>query len=250
MRKNLLILAALLFVIVNETTGQTRKILVEINSIVSGEKIEFAYNTKNQLTSVAEKGTVSFRRFTLKYNKESHLAECTINSEAGSMVQNSKFVYENQQVTETARYSGKLVRNNIETNELKLDNEGHLIQTYFDDGMIWEKFGYTGNDITTYIINPSGKNGGKTISFRYGNINSVFSCFSDLPKWFWTYNVNNTAWCMDFMGERCAVEKKAEETGKDTKTVIISYDLDSEGYPIRQIYDGNLAREFVWKTLK
>lgn len=250
MRKSLLFLLLCINISMN---AQTRKILAEINSIQSRELISFKYNAKNQLIYFLEKGPVTYREFNLKYDKSSdRLIEYTMNKDRGEMLIGSKFTYTNDgYVTEEEKSSGKQLRKMTEYNKIYIDNLGRLTKTVFEDGKLWEEFTYDeNNNLTKYLVHSAlGKNDIIT-EYKFDQDKSVFSNIENLPLWFWPLHMNNMKWCSDFTGSNNASENTTQDSRFGTDTIEITYEYDEDGYPVKQYYNNELAKEFRYTIIR
>ena len=239
----------LLFVTICYMSAQNKKILTNINSIISQEQIEFKYDSKGQLKSLTEKGKTALREFSFKYDKDNRLVECNINRDKGSIIRNSKYSFiDNKTIKETVIEKGRMLNSILEDAEtLYLDDKGLLARILFDNGDIWEQFSYDNNEnLIHYTYNSTTLRGTSETTLKYDNNKSPLSIVS-LPKWFWAHILNNTKRCFDFIGTNNAIESFTKDLYKDDTKIAISYQYDKEGYPVKQFYNGELVRELIYK---
>lgn len=252
MKKNLLSLFLCLISGTLIANAQGKKLLTEINSIHTKNIISLRYNTKNQLVYFDERGTVSYCEFTLKYDKTNNrLVECSINRDKGEMIINSKFIYNNEEyITEEIKKSGKQLRKGTEYNKIYIDANNKLIKTTFEDGQLWEEFFYdANNNLSKYLVHSASGNNDIKTEYKFDTNNSIFSNIEDLPSWFWTLHMNSMKWCGDFSGKNNAIESTTQDARFGTDTIEITYEYDQDGYPVKQYYDGELVKEFRYKTI-
>lgn len=231
--------------------AQTKKLIIEINSIQSKEVVSLKYNSKNQLIYIEEKGPIIFREFTLKYDKNGKLAECLINRDRGEAINNSKFMYDNNEyITEEVKSSGKQLRKITEYNKIYTDNSDRLSKTTFEDGNLWEMFSYDNhNNLVKYSVHSISGKEDIVVDYSFDTKKSIFSSIESLPLWFWTLHMNNMKWCSDFLGHNNAIEATTLDSRFGTETKDITYEYDADNYPIKQYYDGVLAKEFKYKAI-
>lgn len=250
--KKLLLIFLLGFLSIS-ISAQTKKLITEISVIQPRQLITFKYNTKNQLIYFDEKGVVTYREFTLKYDKAgSRLVECLMNRDNGEMVISSKYIYGNEgYITEEAKSSGRQLRKMTDYNKIYTDNSGRLTKTTFEDGKLWEEFSYDeNNNLTKYLTHSASGKNDINIDYLYDTQISVLSGMGNFPLWFWALHMNNMKWCSDFIGNNNAIESTTIDSRFGTETVEITYDYDSDGYPVKQYYDGELAKEFKYQPAK
>jgi len=231
-------------------SAQTKKLITEINILQPRQTITFKYNAKNQLIYFDEKGVVTYREFTLKYDKTgSQLMECLMNRDKGEMIINSKFLYGNDgYITEEAKSSGRQLRKMTDYNKIFTDNSGRLTKTTFEDGKLWEEFSYDGNNnLTKYLTHSASAKNDINIDYSFDTYVSVLSGMENFPLWFWALHMNNMRWCSDFIGNNNAIESTTIDSRFGTETIEITYDYDTDGYPVKQYYDGELVKEFKYK---
>lgn len=248
--KKLLLLFFFLTILLS-INAQNGKLITEIKSLHTNETISFKYNSKNQLIYFDEKGVITYREFSLKYDKKTdRLTEFTINQDRGEYVANMKYTYDNPDyiVQEISTSRKKVKANATEHDNIYTDDKGRLLKTSFDGGQPWERFVYdNNNNLTLYTVyTVSGKKEQES-EYTYDNKRSIFSGIKNLPLWFWTLCMNNMRWCSEFTGSNNAVETNSESNKYGISTVEITYDYDADGYPVRQYYDGELAKEFKYK---
>lgn len=235
-------------------SAQDKKLLIEINSLKTNEIIGFSYNKMNQLTYFDEKGVATYREFTFKYDKNSgKLSECIINQDRGEFIASSKFTYNNPDyVAEEIKTSGKKI--NIKTTEqdkIHIDVNGRLTKTAFDDGKLWEEFEYDSNNNIIKYTQHSALGDNDVISTNiYNNEKSAFLNIDNIPAWFWALHMNNMRWCSDFAGKNNLKESTVVDPRFGTTVTEVTYDYDSEGYPTKQYYNGELVKEFKYKVIK
>ncbi len=238
----------------NIIIAQVKKLPIEINSIDTKEVIELKYNAKNQLIYFNEKGIVTYREFTLKYDKMTNqLSECIMNEDRGQLILNSKYSYDNANyIKEEVKSSGKKTQEKgLDHNNIYIDESGRLSKTIFDDGKLWEEFVYDkNNNITTYTLHPAFGDSELTINYEYNKDKSIFSDIENLPLWFWTLHISNMKWCSDFIGNNNASQFTTVDSRFGTDTVDITYEYDSDKYPVKQFYNRKLVREFKYKSVK
>jgi hypothetical protein len=200
-----------------------------------------------------EKGVVTYREFTLKYDKAgSQLTECLMNRDKGEMIINSKYIYGNGgYILEEAKSSGRQLRKTTDYNKIYADNSGRLTKTTFEDGKLWEEFYYDGNNnLSRYLTHSASGKNDITIDYAFDTRKSVFSGMENLPFWFWALHMNSMRWCSDFIGDNNAVENTTVDSRFGTETTKITYEYDSDGYPVKQYYDGELVKEFKYQPAK
>lgn len=228
------------------------KLLEKINSVKTKEIIEFKYNKQNQLVYFDEKGVVTYREFTLKYDKSTNrLTECTVNQDWGELVQQIKYTYNTDHILQQTKSSGKQVHSkNTDNINIYIDDKGRLTKTMFDDGKVWEEFEYDeNNNIAKYILHSAMGEKDVVTTYKYEDNNSDLSHILDLPSWFWAWNMNNMKWCSDFVGENLLKEFTVVHPRYGTDIIEVTYEYDKEGYPIKQYYDNELVKEFFYKTV-
>ncbi|MDR0823877.1 MAG: hypothetical protein LBN74_02210 [Prevotella sp.] len=254
MKKYLSILFCALFSFGLTLCAQTKKLPVEINSIHTKNIITLKYNAKNQLIHFTEKGTVIYREFTLKYDKANNqLIECLMNSDNGEMVVNSKFIYNNADyIMEEAKSSGKQLRSKItEYNKIYIDNRGRFSKSMFEDGKMWEEPSYdSDNNLVKYLVYSASGQVDIQSDYKFDTHKSIFSGIENLPLWFFAMQMNNMKWCGDFLGKNNAIENTFQDARFGTETIEITYEYDQDGYPVKQYYDGELAKEIKYITVR
>lgn len=253
MNKNLLFLFLCLFTGNLAINAQVKKLLTEINSIQTKNVITFKYNDKNQLIYFDEKGTVTYREFTLKYDKASNrLTECFMNRDKGEMIINSKFIYNNEDyITEEAKNSGRQLRKTTEYNKIYIDANNRLTKTMFEDGKLWEEFVYdTNNNLSKYLVHSAFGNSDIETDYKFDTYKTIFSNIENMPSWFWALHMNNMKWCGDFLGQNNARENITQDARFGTESIEITYEYDQEGYPVKQYYDEELMKEFKYKIIR
>lgn len=251
MRKILPLLFAL--VINLSAFAQTQKLLAEINSINTKEVISLKYNSKNQLVYFVEKGIATYSEYTLKYDKANRLSECIMNQDKGELVTNSKFIYDNPSyIIEELKSSGKKLHSRIvEFDTIRIDQKGRLTKTKFDDGKLWEEFAYDeNNNLVKYIVHSATGAKDRITDYEFGANKSVFSNIVDIPVWFWALHMNKMRWCGDFIGDNSATSNTTDDPRWGVSSIEITYDYDSDGYPVKQYYDDELVKEFKYKDSK
>ncbi len=230
-----------------------KKLLIEINSINTKEVIGFKYNSKNQLIYFDEKGVVTYTEYRLRYDKANQLVECVMNQDKGELILSSKYSYSSDaSILEEIKSSGKKMHTKtIDVNPILVDNEGRLVKTTFDDGNIWEEFDYdNNNNLVKYKVHSAFGNDDKVSEYKFDTNKSPFSDIIDFPVWFWALHMNKVRWCGDFLGQNNAVENATDDSKYGLDTVEITYAYDEDGYPIKQYYNGELVKEFKYKTLQ
>lgn len=242
----------LFFCTIISLNAQQKKLITEIKSTHTNEVIQFKYNSKNQLTYFDEKGVITYREFTLKYDKKTDiLTECIINQDRGEFMSNSKYNYENPEyIIQETKTGGK--KNSIKTTEnskIFIDNEGRLEKTILD-GKPWEVFSYDERDnLIKYTVYSASEKMDQDSEYTFDSKKSILSNMENLPNWFWTLHMNNMKWCSEFIGENNAIENTTEFAKFSATTIEITYDYDGDGYPVKQYYDGKLVKEFKYKTI-
>ncbi len=253
MKRLLLLTLCSIFLIIS-ADAQIKKLLTTVNSIKTKEVIELKYNSQNQLIYFDEKGTVTYREFSLKYDKASNqLSECTINNDKGELVLNSKYTYGTAgYITEEVKSSGKKLQGkSTEQNKIYIDSKGRLTKTAFDDGKLWEEFEYDkNNNITKYTLHSAFGDSDIVTTHKYNKDKSVFANIENLPAWFWALHMNNVKWCGDFVGKNNPNEAVSVDPRFGTDTVEITYQYDADGYPVKQLYNGKVVKEFTYKIIK
>ncbi|MDR2955979.1 MAG: hypothetical protein LBV43_12960 [Prevotella sp.] len=233
--------------------AQVKKLISEINSLDTKEVISFKYNEKNQLIFFDEKGSVTYREFSFKYNKKGKLEECSVNEDKGQFIQNSRFTYkEDDIIEEELKSSGKRMSGKItEYNKYTIDERGRLTKTLFDDGTLWEEFQYDDNNNLTSYINYTAK-GDKdnVIIYKRGSESSDMLSTNTFPVWFWALQLHTMQWCINMLGKNNIVEYTKDSSRYGTDVIEVTYEFDSDGYPIKQYYDGELVREFKYKIIQ
>lgn len=234
--------------------AQVKKLVSVINSNGTKETISFKYNKKSQVVYLDEKGLVTYREFTFKYDKATgQLTECTINEDRGELIQDIKYDYSNPgYINEEIRSRGKMRHTKtIETNKIYVDDKGLLTKTTFDDGKLWEEFSYDNNsNIITYTIHSAkGKNNTQT-TYKYNTQNAVFLNIENLPVWFLALHLNNMKWIEGLIGKNMPIELTTDDPKYGIETIEVTYDYDTDGYPVKQYYDGTLVKEITYKQIK
>ncbi|MDU1891435.1 MAG: RHS repeat domain-containing protein [Dysgonomonas sp.] len=253
MAKSLLCVLLSFFITGFSLQAQTKKLLTSVNSIESKETIELKYNGKNQLVYLSEKGVIIFREFSFKYDKVTNqLTEAKMDQDRGDIVYNSKFTHTSGFVTEDLKKSGRQYpEKEDEQNQLDIDAKGNLIDTKFDDGSVWDKFSYDANgNLSKYIIHSASGTPIYVADYTYGNIISPFAGISDFPQWFWAMYVNNMKWCRDFIGPNSPDSLLLDDPRFGEDDIKITYELDADGYPVKQFYNDVLVREFTYTPAK
>lgn len=235
-------------------SAQVKKLISEINSLGTKETITFKYNNKNQLVYFDEKGAVTYREFTLKYDKtDGKLIECIVNEDKGELTSSSKYDYTNPNyIKEEIKTSGKKRQNKTtDYNDIHLDKKSRLAKTMFSDGKLWEEFKYNENhNIISYIIYSATGNKNTSTTYKFNTQNAVFLNVENFPLWFLALHLNNMKWAQGITGENMPVEFTADDPIYGIETMEVTYDYDKDGYPIKQYYDEKLVREFSYKEIK
>lgn len=242
---------SLLLLINVPTYSQVKKLISAINSIGTKETISFKYNNKNQLVYFDEKGLVTYREFTLKYDKTNgRLTECTINEDKGELIQNIKYNYSNPDyIKEEVKTSGKKIQNKtIDFNNIYVDSKARLKKTTFIDGQLWEEFDYDSqNNILTYTKHSAnGKSNSQNV-YKFNSKNAVFLNIDNFPQWLLALHINNMRWVEGIIGENMPIEFTADDPRYGINTTEATYEYDREGYPVKQYYDGELVKEFIYR---
>lgn len=230
-----------------------KKLLTEINSINTKEVIGFKYNSKNQLVYFDEKGVVTYTECRLKYDKTNQLTECAINQDKGELILNSKYSYSNEgAILEEVKRSGrKLPEKTINVNPIHVDIKGRLAKTTFEDGNLWEEFGYDDNDnLVRYKMYSALGDDDKVSEYKFDTNRSPFSDIANFPIWFWALHISRARWCSDFIGQNNAIENTTNDPKYGQDTIEITYTYDEDGYPVKQYYNGELVKEFKYKTIE
>ncbi|MFV0538060.1 MAG: hypothetical protein ACK5M3_11920 [Dysgonomonas sp.] len=230
-----------------------KKLLTEINSINTKEVIGFKYNSNNQLIYFDEKGVVTYTEYRLKYDKTNQLVECVMNQDKGELILSSKYSYSSEgSIEEEIKSSGKKVHTkSIDVNAIHVDDKGRLTKTTFDDGNLWEEFEYdNNNNLVKYKVHSAFGNDDKVSEYKFDTNKSPFANITDFPIWFWTLHMNKVRWCGDFIGQNNAIENATDDSKYGLDTVEITYVYDEDGYPVKQYYDGELVKEFKYKTIQ
>ncbi|WP_165020835.1 hypothetical protein [Dysgonomonas sp. ZJ279] len=246
--KKLLIIVAILLTTCS-LNAQVKKLVHRINSTVESETIEFRYNAKNQLVFFSEMGIAFYREYSLKYDKSDRLVERNMNRDRGDIITNIRYTYTSPDyVTENVSMRGKLQGRATESNRIHIDSLGRLTKTTFADEVLWEEFNYdNNNNLTRYIFHFVADGGQRDIDYTYGNDISPFANIQNLPEWFWAYHMNNLKWCAEFMGKNSATSFDIDDTRVNDSEAVITYEYDQDGYPVKQFYNGEIAREFVYR---
>ncbi|WP_029905032.1 hypothetical protein [Prevotella sp. 10(H)] len=233
--------------------AQTKQ-LVQIDSKQTKEVINLKYNNKNQLVYFDEKGVATYKEFTFKYDKSTNiLTECTMNQDRGELIINYKYTYNGNTVTEEATSSGKQIKEKkiVDILDIHIDNKGRLTKTVFEDGKPWEQFDYDDNDnLVSYAQNSALDNGKKIVVSKYNNDKSAFLSIESIPAWFWGWHINSMKWSSNFIGKNNPNEIATEDPRFGSDTIEITYEYDTDGYPVKQFYNGELVREFTYKITK
>ena len=211
------------------------------------------YSDKNQLIYFDEKGTVTYREFTLKYDKISNqLVECLMNRDKGEIIINSKFIYNNgEYITEEVKNSGRQLRKMTEYNKIYIDTNNRLTKTVFDDGKLWEEFIYdTNSNLSRYLVHSAFGSSDIETNYKFDLNKTIFSYIENMPAWFWALHMSNMKWCGDFLGKNNAIENTTQDARFGTETIEITYDYDQDGYPVKQYYNGEIMKEFKYKMIK
>lgn len=228
------------------------KQLIQINSVKTKEIVDLKYNNKKQLTYFVEKGVVTFREFTFKYDKITNLlSECIMNQDRGELITNSRYTYNDGYIAEEVASSGKQVKEKKVTDHLQIhiDHKGRLTKTVFEDGKPWEEFVYDeNNNLVTYTQYGATNEGSKITIFKFNNDKSAFLNIESIPAWFWAWHVNSMRWCGDFIGKNNPSGFTTEDPRYGTDTIEVTYEYDTDGYPVKQFYNGELVREMIYKN--
>ncbi len=223
------------------------KQLIQINSVKTKEIVDLKYNNKKQLTYFVEKGVVTFREFTFKYDKITNLlSECIMNQDRGELITNSRYTYNDGYITEEVASSGKQVKEKKVTDHLQIhiDHKGRLTKTE-----PWEEFVYDeNNNLVTYTQHGATNEGSKITIFKFNNDKSAFLNIESIPAWFWAWHVNSMRWCGDFIGKNNPSGFTTEDPRYGTDTIEVTYEYDTDGYPVKQFYNGELVREMIYKN--
>lgn len=252
MKKSLFFLLLCLLTSNLVINAQVKKLLIEINSFHTKHVINLRYNDKNQLIYFDEKGTVTYREFTLKYDKTSNqLIECLMNRDKGEMIINSKFIYNNENyITEEIKNSGRQLRKTTEYNKIYIDANNRLTKTMFEDGKLWEEFAYDNNsNLSKYLVHSAFGSSDIETDYKFDTYKTIFSNIENMPSWFWALHMNNMKWCGDFLGKNNAIENTTQDARFGTETIEITYDYDQDGYPVKQYYNGEIMKEFKYKMI-
>lgn len=255
MKKTIRITIFSLLLLINfSMSAQVKKLISEINSVGTKETITFKYNNKNQLIYFDEKGVVTYREFTLKYDKiNGQLTECIIHEDKGELISSTKYDYSNPNyIREEIKTSGKKVQNKTtDYNDIHIDDKNRLTKTIFSDEKLWEEFVYDENDnIITYTIHAASGNSNTSTTYKFNTQNGVFLNINNLPIWLLALHLNNMKWAEGITGKNTPVEFTGDDPIYGTETTEVSYVYDEDGYPVRQYYDGKLVREFSYKQIK
>ncbi|MBK5722627.1 hypothetical protein JGH11_17265, partial [Dysgonomonas sp. Marseille-P4677] len=247
--KKALAIISILFLTFSSISAQ-KKLLSQINSLDTKETVNLKYNNKGQLVYFEEKGIVTFREFSFKYDKNSNkLSECNMNQDRGELVTNSKYHYNDGYITEEIVSSGKQVREKkvIDHIKIHIDNKNRLTKTVFDDGKPWEEFVYDeNNNMIIYTQHSALTEGGsKIIKYKFNQDKSAFWAIEHIPAWFWAWHINSMRWCRDFIGQNNPNEFTTEDPKYGTDTIEVTYEYDHDGFPTKQYYNGKLVREFI-----
>lgn len=254
MKKLLFVILGGLILFCAKTNAQGKKLLVEINSLKTKEVIGFKYDNKNKLVYFDEKSVATYREFTLKYDKNSgKLSECVNNNDKGEFVYTSKFSYNHPDyIEEEMKSTGKKI--NIKTtdnNKIFIDGKNRLTKSMFDDGKLWEELEYDANDnIVKYTLHSALGDNDVITTNTYNNDKSIFSDIENMPSWFWALHMNNMRWCTDFTGKNNPKERTVIDPRFGTEVINITYDYDSDGYPVKQYYNNELVKEFKYIPVK
>ncbi|NDV78274.1 hypothetical protein [Dysgonomonas sp. 511] len=240
------------FIFIATLYAQEKKLLVAIDSKNTKELVSFKYE-KNRLASFSVKGILTFSEYSFKYDKATgQIAEYTMNEDRGELTTNSKFDYTNKgYILETEQSKGKKLKEKLtEENKIYIDSQNRLTKTIFDDGKLWEEFRYdTNNNIVRYIQHSAiGKSDIITTNEFY-NDKSILSGIN-LPAWFWAVHMSHMKWCGDFIGGNNLKKSTVENLLPDTLIINVTYDYDDDGYPLKQYYNGELAKEFTYIKIK
>jgi len=254
MRKTTCLIFFLFIAVGLPVFSQVKKLLSEVDSKITREVVSFKYNNKNQLIYFDEKGTATYREFTLKYNKaDGKLSECIINQERGEVIYSSKFSYNNPDyITEEVKNSGKKINiKSIDENKIYIDKQERLLKTMFDEKNIWEEFEYDRNNNVVKYIQHSAQGDSDVITTKiYSDKNTIFINIENIPVWFWALLMNNMRWCNDFVGKNIPSQTTVVDQRFGTEVTKITYDYDDDGYPIRQYYNNELVKEFKYRVIK
>lgn len=255
MKKASAVIYILLFVAI--TISAQKKLLSQINSIDTKEVINLKYNNKNQLVYLEEKGTTTYIEFNFKYDKNSNkLSECHMNQDRGELITNSKYSYNDNEgyITEDIVSSGKQIWEKKLADRVKIhiDDKNRLTKTVFDDGKPWEEFVYDENGNMIIYTQHSAILGtdSKIITYKFNEDKSAFLNIEYMPAWFWAWHINSLRWSSDFIGKNNPNQFTIEDPRYGTDTIDVTYEYDNDGFPVKQYYDGELVREFVYKDVK
>lgn len=256
MKRILRITALGLLLLINlSMNAQVRKLISGINSIGTKELITFRYNNKNQLVYFDEKGVATFRHFTLKYDKTTgQLIEHNMNEEDGELTMNIKYDYQSNagHIREKIKMGGKKNQDKLtHYNDIQMDDKGRLAKTIFDDGQPWEDFEYDdNNNILKYTLHSAGGKDNTSSTYKFNTEYGIFCNMLNPPLWLFALNLNNMKWAEGLIGSNLPIEVTADDPRYGTETTEITYEYDSDGYPLRQYYDGKLVREFSYTPIK
>lgn len=255
MKKTIRIIIFGLLLLINlPVSAQVKKLVSEINSVGTKETITFKYNNKNQLVYFDEKGVVTYREFTFKYDKTNgRLTECITNEDKGELISSAKYDYSNPDyIREEVKTSGKKIHSKTtDYNDIHIDDKNRLIKTMFNDEKLWEEFVYDEKDnIITYTIYAASGKSNTSTTYKFSTQNPVFLNIDNLPLWFLALHLNNMKWSEGITGKNMPVEFITDDPVYGTETTEVAYVYDEDGYPIRQYYDGKLVREFSYKKIK
>lgn len=252
MKRALAIISIVSFTLLSLSAQEKR--LSQINSFDTKETVNLKYNNKGQLIYFEEKGVVTYREFTFKYDKVSNLlAECNMNQDRGELITNSKYAYNTEYITEQITSSGKQIREKKVTDYINiyLDNKNRLTKTVFDDGKPWEEFVYDdNNNVIIYTQHSALSEGGsKVITYKFNDDKSAFLAIGAIPAWFWAWHISSLRWSNGFIGENNPNMLTTEDPRYGTDIIDVTYEYDNEGFPVKQYFDGILVKEFVYKDI-
>lgn len=233
--------------------AQVKKQLIGVTSVKIKETIGLKYNARNQLIFIEEKSPSIYREISLTYGQDGILYESSINQDKGELVSTAKYIYESDGyiIEEVKIKNKKTEEESSAKNKIFFDEKGRLTKSTFRDSGLWEEFKYeeSGNNISQYIIHsPSGKNDVFT-NYEYENDKSIFYNISFFPYWFFTLHMNQLTWYRDFASEKNPVSITIKSPGYEEESIKVSYQYDPDGYPIKQFYNGELMKEFTYKSI-
>ena len=265
--KKFSVLTLCLFFALNINAQSTvNKRLVRIDFPVENRTISFSYNRKNELTRVEEANRMTL---TLRHNSDGSLRESRLDWNRGGTRIDRTYSYDGNRVTVAVRRSGRNQSNSRSTETIVLDGSMHLTRSYAWDGSLNESFVYdANNNLTKFQWFGSNVT---TTTYEYNDDVSPFSnIHKSIPTWFWAHK--NLDWTKGFWGKNTikrltkvtvdedgnqvfAVERRNLNMPRPTsgdKTLVINftYEYDSDGFPIRQYKNGELAMIFTYETFR